>query len=133
MNAATFGLNDVSAAMKTYYGANWTVEAYQELSEVYSQALFQSALQEVLAGTSVQEAGTKLKTQYPETSATLMVHVLSSAYTLTATVVGVVPVAEAMKAANYTLIETAAAMKTQYQPDWTVEDYQEVSRIFAQT
>ncbi len=132
MNAATFGLNDVSAAMKTYYGANWTVEAYQELSEVYSQALFQSAIQEVLAGTPVQDTGIKLKTQYPETSAPLMVHVLSSAYTLTATAVGVVPVAEAMKAANYTLVFTAAAMKTQYQPDWTVEDYQEVSRIFAQ-
>jgi hypothetical protein len=131
-NAAGFGLNDVSAAMKTYYGPAWTIDAYQELSEVYSQALFQAALASVLAGTAVRQAGTSLKSQYPGTAAPQMVHVLASAYTLTATSAGVVPVAQAMKTAGYTLAETSAAMKTQYQPDWTVEDYQKVSAVFNQ-
>jgi hypothetical protein len=132
MNAASFGLNDVSAAMKIYYGASWTIDAYQELSEVYSQALFQAAIAAVLAGTAVQQAGPNLKSQYPTSAAPTMVHVLASAYTLTATAIGVVPVAQAMKAAGYTLNETSAAMKTQYQPDWTVEDYQKVSAVFNQ-
>ncbi len=58
---------------------------------------------------------------------------LASAFTLVATATGVVPVAQAMKAAGYTLVDTAAAMRAQYMPDWTVADYQKVSQVFTQS
>ncbi len=38
-----------------------------------------------------------------------------------------------MKAAGYTLVDTAAAMRAQYMPDWTVADYQKVSQVFTQS
>lgn len=33
-----------------------------------------------------------------------------------------------MKAAGYTLVDTAAAMRAQYMPDWTVADYRRSAR-----
>ncbi|MHA6843188.1 hemagglutinin [Ralstonia pseudosolanacearum] len=133
MSAAQFDLPSVSAAMRTFYGSNWTVSAYARLSEVYSQPIFQTAIQRAGAGMTVQQAGPSLKGQYGGTSATEMVHVLASAFTLVATATGVVPVAQAMKAAGYTLVDTAAAMRAQYMPDWTVADYQKVSQVFTQS
>ncbi|AMP40463.1 hemagglutinin [Ralstonia solanacearum] len=133
MSAAQFDLSGVSAAMRVFYGSHWTVPAYALLSEVYSQPIFQTAIQRAGAGMTVQQAGPSLKGQYGGTSATEMVHVLASAFTLVATATGVVPVAQAMKAAGYTLVDTAAAMRTQYLPDWTVADYQKVSQVFTQS
>ncbi|AEG72229.1 hemagglutinin [Ralstonia solanacearum] len=133
MSAAQFDLSSVSAAMRAFYGSNWTISAYALLSEVYSQPIFQTAIQRAGAGMTVQQAGPSLKGQYGDTSATDMVRVLASAFTLVATATGVVPVAQAMKAAGYTLVDTAAAMRAQYMPDWTVADYQKVSQVFTQS
>ncbi len=61
MSAAQFDLPSVSAAMRTFYGSNWTVSAYARLSEVYSQPIFQTAIQRAGAGMTVQQAGPSLK------------------------------------------------------------------------
>jgi hypothetical protein len=130
LKASSFALTDVSAALNVVYSPNWTPDDYGIVLGVYNDAIWAPALQSYNQGNTVQATAPALKTSYPATSADAMCSVLASTYYLIITAVSVVPMAQAMKAAGYPLAQTVAAMKLQYQPDWTPQDYQQVLNVY---
>jgi hypothetical protein len=129
MLAAQFSLVATSGALGMIY-PNWDANDFTILASVYNGATWGSLLQLVNEGNTAVQAAQSLKTTYPALQQGEMCPLLAAGFYLVHVNTSVVPMATAMKAAGYTLIQTSGAMGIQYQPNWTADDFDKVVQIY---
>ncbi|NII29203.1 hypothetical protein HB364_29255 [Pseudoflavitalea sp. X16] len=130
MKAAGFPLTAVSGAFGIIYSPDWNAADYTILSNVYTGQTWASLLPLVNAGKTAVEAAQSLKTTYPSLLPGDMCPLLAAGFYLVHVNTAVRPMAIAMKAAGYTLVQTAGAMGIQYTPGWTAADYAIVVDVY---
>ncbi|HVG25929.1 MAG TPA: hypothetical protein VND45_17360, partial [Thermoanaerobaculia bacterium] len=108
----------------------WNATAQQIATTAFTSAAWQQAYTLEAGGQTVQAAAPAIHTRHPATGEVDMVRMLAATWYYLTTATAVRPIAEAMKAANYTLSQCAYGMNQQYSPDWTPADYQVVAAVY---
>ncbi|RBL90525.1 hypothetical protein [Chitinophaga flava] len=130
LKAAQYQLSNVSSALSKIYNSNWHTSYYSVVLDVYSNLQWDTLLQGVEAGQTAPVLAQSLKNTYPSLQPAEMCSLLVAGFYLIQVNTSVVPMATAMKAAGYSITQTAGAMSKQYAPNWTTEDYGQVVQVY---
>ncbi|WP_212004550.1 hypothetical protein [Chitinophaga sp. HK235] len=130
LKAAQFQLTNVSSALSKIYSPNWHTSDYSVVLDVYSNHQWDTLLQGVEAGQAAPDLAQSLKNTYSSLQPAEMCSLLTAGFYLVQVNTSVVPMATAMKAAGYSISQTAGAMSKQYAPNWTTDDFGQVVQVY---
>jgi hypothetical protein len=125
---AGFSLDATTIAFSKVF-IPWTAAAFGRVLTVFASGEWNLAILLQTQGQTPSAAAATIRQQYPLVTSADMVLIIASVFGYTHADVGVTPVAEAMKAAAYSLDDASVAMSSFFTP-WTAADFGRVLAVY---
>ncbi len=126
-------LSEISVVMKNLYGSLWNIDAYSLVLTIYNSDEWAAAIAAFHQQKNAKEVAVSLKQKWPDTKVTVMDTILAAIFDLYRPHQSVKSMTEALKASGYSLSEASIGMKSLYQSDWTIDDYEIMLIVYNET